>query len=370
MGRAVTFCLALALAVSGCRDDGVVVVDAPAAPRALSVTYYGGSVTVSWELAPDWDGEAFRVYSRRVTDSDWFFIAEVTSCIDGFCTYEDLNVLQGEGYEYYVAAVNAGGETATSAVSVFVPFVTPPPIPDVPYVIALDGANYLTWGTASRGDADFSFYRVYLDDAGSTFLLGETDSEGFLDLLAQNGSTYSYFVTALDDDGHESVGSVLAAGTPRPDYHGEWIYAYEDVPAQSGFFFQTDEGDVAIVNPDVDAWDFRIESDGVQWWLRTNGGAAVHDNGGFVTSALKCGPGADFDCTDVPVAPTTNYATGLFEMVPQTTYVIRVNDTDGVHYGAIRVEFLGFDTTNAIMIFDWAYQLQPGNVNLVSPSDG
>ena len=68
------------------------------------------------------------------------------------------------------------------------------------------------------------------------------------------------------------------------------------------------------------------------------------------------------------VAPTTNYATGVFEVLPQTTYVIRVTETDGVHYGAIRVEFLGFDTANAIMIFDWAYQLQPGNVNLVSPS--
>ncbi len=368
MGRAVTLCVALALVASGCRDNAVVVGDVPAAPRALSVTYYGGSVTVSWELAPDWDGEAFRIYSRRSTDADWFFIAEVTSCIGGFCTYDDINVLAGETYEYRVSASGTGGETFTSAVSVFVPAFTPPPVPDGPFVIALDGANYITWGTASRGASDFSFYKIYLDDAGSTFLLGETDSEGFLDLLAANGTTYSYFMTATDADGHESDGSALASGTPRPDYHGEWIYAYEDRPAQSGFFFQTDENSIAIVDPDVDAWDFRIESDGVQWFLRTNGGSAVHDNGGFVTSALKCGPGADFDCTDVSVAPTTNYATGVFEMLPQTTYVVRVNDTDGVHYGAIRVEFLGFDAADAIMIFDWAYQLQPGNVNLVSPS--
>jgi hypothetical protein len=369
MGRAVTMCLAMALTLSACSDDVVVIGDVPDAPRALVVSYYGGSVTVSWELGPGWNEEAFRIYSRRITDPNFFFIAEVTSCISGFCTYEDLNVVEDETYEYYVAAVGSGSETATTEVSIYVPTVTPPPAPDAPYVIALDGANYLTWGDASRlGAADFSFYKVYLDDGGSTFLLGETDSEGFLDQLAENGSTYSYFVTAFDNDGHESVSSTPASGTPRPDYHGEWIYAYEDVPGFSGFFFQADELTPAVVDGNGGGWDFRIESDGTQWWLRTAAGVMVHDNGGFVTKALKCGAGADFDCTDVSVAPTINYQSGLFEMFAQTTYVVRVNDTDGVHYGALRVEFLGFDGPDAIMIFDWAYQLQPGNTNLVSPA--
>ena len=369
MGRAVTICLMMAVSLSACRDKhGVVVVEgAPAAPRALEVRYYGGSVTVSWELAPEWDGEAFRIYSKRSSDADFFFIAEVTSCISGYCSYEDLNVVANQTYQYYVAAVNSSGETATSAVSVFVPSFSPPPVPDAPDVIALDGANYLTWGTASRSAGDFSFYTVYLDDGGTTYLLGETDSEGFLDQLAANGTTYSYFVTATDSDGDESDGSVLASGTPRPDYHGEWIYAWEDQPTLSGFFFSTEETTSPIVTGNGSAWDFRIESDGTQWWLRPGTSAAVYNNGGYATSALKCGVAADFDCTDVPVAPTTNYSTALVEMFPQTTYVIRVNDSDGFHYGAIRVEFLGFDASDAIMIFDWAYQLQPGNVNLVSP---
>jgi len=64
MGRAATIGLAMmALAVSACRDEGgVVVVDAPAAPRAVTATYYAGSVTVDWELDAAWDGEAFRLY--------------------------------------------------------------------------------------------------------------------------------------------------------------------------------------------------------------------------------------------------------------------------------------------------------------------
>lgn len=374
MGRWVTTCLALALAVSGCRDNGVVVVeDPPGAPRAVLATYYAGSVTVSWELAPDWDGEAFRVYSKRTTDSDWFFIAEVTSCIGGFCSYEDLNVVSDVTYEYYVAAVGGGTETASDVVSVFVPTFTPPPVPDAPRVIALDGANYLTWDTNARdGAADFSYYTVYLDDGGTTFLLGETDSEGFLDERAENGSTYSYFVTSVDDDGHESDGSLLASGTPRPDYHGEWMYADGDQPSMSGFRFSSDESEIPIIPGDDLARDFRLESDGVQWWLVPGPNAQVSVSD-WLTTALKCGPGADATCTDVSVAPTgdINYTTADAELFASTTYVIRVEDSPGVYnYGAIRVEFLGFDGSDAIMIFDWAFQLQSSNPNLVQPSEG
>jgi len=376
MGRWVTTCLTLALVVSGCRDNGVVVVDPPGAPRAVSATYHGGSVTVSWELAPDWDGEAFRIYSKRTTDSDWFFIAEVTSCIGGFCSYEDLNVVSNVTYEYYVAAVGGGTEASSDVVSVFVPAFAPPPVPTGMRVIALDGANYLTWDSNARvgtGSAtDFYEYTVYLDDGGTSYLLGTTDSEGFLDQRAENGTTYSYFVTSKDDVGDESDGSLLASGTPRPDYHGEWMWAYEDVPSMSGFRFSSDESELPIISGDDLSRDFRLESDGVQWWLvpGPNAQVSVAD---WATTALKCGPAADATCTDVSVAPTgnSNYTIADAELFASTTYVIRVEDSPGVYnYGAVRVEFLGFDGSDAIMIFDWAFQLQSSNPNLVQPSEG
>ena len=55
------------------------------------------------------------------------------------------------------------------------------------------------------------------------------------------------------------------------------------------------------------------------------------------------------------------------ELVPQNTYVLRVRGDDGqTHYGAIRVTLLGTDQAGqALMIFDWAYQLQPGTPDLV-----
>ena len=367
--------LLMAGALAACNDNilfvddpGVIGGEVPAAPRAVAVTYYAGSVQVTWELAPDWNGEAFRVYSRRVSDTNWFFIAEVTSCAGDVCLYEDLNVAEDVTYEYLVSAVNdAGVETdAIAVVSVYVPIFSPPAVPDLPFVVALDNANYLTWGAASRGASDFSHYKVYLDDGGESLLLGETDSEGFLDLLAANGVTYGYFVTAVDADGHESGGSTLMEGTPRPDFTGEWVYDFADVPANSGFRFSEDESVLPIVDGTDPGRHFRLETDANGWWLVPGPDAEIYPIG-FQTTALKCGVGADAGCTDLPSAPLSGYATQDVQVSTQESYVFRVvGDDQLIHYGVIRIDLLGFDQNDdALMIFDWAYQLQPDNPNLV-----
>jgi hypothetical protein len=100
MMRSALFILLLGVPLAACNSDSVLVPvgGVPAAPRALAASYYAGAVTVEWELAPAWDGEAFRVYSRRVTDSDYFLVAEVTSCSEGLCSYQDVNVTAGETY--------------------------------------------------------------------------------------------------------------------------------------------------------------------------------------------------------------------------------------------------------------------------------
>jgi hypothetical protein len=51
----------------------------------------------------------------------------------------------------------------------------------------------------------------------------------------------------------------------------------------------------------------------------------------------------------------------------EITYMWRVIEEDGVErFGAIRVTLLGTDQSGAaLMIFDWAYQLQGGNPQLV-----
>ncbi len=361
--------LVAALAV-GCDSDEYIVVDGepPAPPRDLQAWYYNRAVYVTWELSPGWDDDSFRVYGRRTSDPDFFLIAEVTNCSGGVCSYTDVNIVSGVTYEYYVSAVDpvSGQETSSpNSVEVAIPAPTPPPIPGDLRVVALDNANFIQWNDRARDAEDFSFYRVYLD--GQTpFLLGETDSEGFLDLLARNGQTSSYFVTSVDTYGHESLDSSLAAGTPRPDYHGEWVYAYEDQPALSGFRFQENEFDNPIVDGDSPSRHFRLEVDEQGWWLVPGPGAEIYPQG-FVTTALKCGPASDANCEALNQAPTGGYVSVAVDAVPQTTYAFRVTGNDGKRrYAAIRVVLEGFDQVgNALMIFDWAYQLQPGNPSLV-----
>lgn len=378
MRRAVAVLLLAGLSVSACggSDEVLVTGGAPDAPVALAASYYAGVVTVSWELGSNWNGEAFRVYARRSTDESYVLIAEVTSCSGGFCYYEDSNVVPEQTYLYEVAAVDpdTGIESPTDVeVEVFVPTPTPPPVPNDPFVIALDDANYLRWGTDSRdGASDFSFYRVYQDADGTSYLLGETDSEGFLDQRAANGSTYSYFVTAIDTDGHESAGSVSASGTPRPDYQYEWIYAYSDSLEASGFRFEEDQFTIPILSGDAPERHFRLESDGNQWFLVPGAGTTVWPTP-IGTTALKCDVGADFDCMDVSVAPSpaSSYVSQSMELFPEASYVLRVEGNDGLfHYGVVRVEFLGFSQGDIIMIFGWAYQLQAENPNLTGPSGG
>ncbi len=352
--------------LTACDEDGVLLSldDPPAPPRALDAHYFAGVVTVTWTLAPGWSGETFRVYSRRITDRDYFLIAEVSSCAEGACHYRDANVAAGATYEYYVAAVGASGlETPSShLVEVAVPMPDPPAVPVAVLATALDGSVFLTWSDDARAAEDFSHYRVYLED-GDAFLLGETDSEGFLDLRASNGETYNYFVSALDDQGHESGGSSMASATPRPDYHGELIYSYLDAPSSSGFRFPLNEQDGPIVHGDASDRHFRFEQDQAGWWLVPGPGAEIH-NRVFATSQLKCGPASDAGCIDVTVAPARDYTTQAVEALPATTYVLRYSGTEGHHYAAVRITSQGYLDDGAVMVFDWAHQLQPGNVGL------
>ena len=364
------FLLPMILGLAACDSDDLIYYDDEyaAPPENLAAWYYNQAVYVTWELAPAWDDDAFRVYAKRISDASYFLIAEVTNCSAGLCSYTDVNILHEITYEYYVASVSPSGlETPSDwAVEVYVPIPDPPPDPGTVEVVALDNANYIRWSNNARNASDFSFYRVYLaENGGDNFILGETDSEGFLDLLALNGDSYNYFVASVDDKGHESFGSQMASGTPRPDYHGEWIYAYEDVPTQAGFRFSQDEMTYPILDGDSPNRHFRVEVDAEGWWLVPGPGTEVFD-GWFETSALKCGVISDSDCVALDQAPLSGYTNLDMPLYPQTTYVLRVVGDDGLtHYGVIRVTLLGFDQDGAaIMIFDWAFQLQAGNPNL------
>ncbi len=369
--RTTSLLIAVAAGVlpTACEEDFITYVpDEPDAPRELAASYYDRGVDLSWRLGPHWNGEPFRVYGKRVGDRDYFFLAEVTSCIDERCVYRDINVRSGVSYEYYVAAVDphTGVETASDyAVEVWVPEPVPPPVPEHLQTIALDGAAYLHWDDSPSLEDDFLAYRVYASAEDGYYLVGETDSPGFVDLLASNGRTTSYFVTSLDDQGHESDGSEAVDCTPRLDYAGEIMYAHQDMPSASGFRFQETADVEAVMAGDSEHRHFRLERDGQGLWMAPGPRARIHPESRWTTS-LKCGPGADQDCESWELAPRSGYSTARAALDPGYTYMFRVPGDDGqTRFGALRATIIGVDQEgDELVVFDWAYQTQPGNPNL------
>lgn len=366
--------LTAVLLLGACDDDHdtiLVPVDGPAPPLRVDAGYYNRAVTVYWDLAAGWNGETFRIFAKRQEDTSFFMIAEATSCSGGSCEYTDTNIVESVSCDYYVTALDpdTGLETdSDETVRVSVPSFAPPPVPTNLEVIALDGTNYIRWNDDARSAGDFSGYRVFLlsGAGGTTTPLGESDSPGFLDALAENGVTSSYAVASVDIYGHQSGMSIEGHGTPRPDFTGELVYSFMDVPDASGFgFVASDELDPIVPGTAADR-HFRLEADISGWWLVPGPSAEVFPSGVF-TTRLKCGVAADALCEDWTIAPLSGYSPLEVAVEPELTYMWRVVDAVGVvHYGAIRVTLLGTDQTgDALMIFDWAYQLQGGNPQLV-----
>lgn len=362
---------ATTLVLGACDQDDTIFVpigDAPAPPVGLEGDYFNRAVTLRWSLSSQWNGESFRVFGRRVGDASFLVIADVTSCSGGDCEYTDTNIVESVDYQYFVSAVDpdTGVETDSDVtVRVSVPSFTPPPVPTGLEVVPLDDTNYLRWSDNARSVSDFAHYRVYLVESGGPFLLGETDSQGFVDELAENGVTSTYVVSSVDVYGHESADGFQSAGTPRPDFAGELIVSFGDEPSLSGFRFQESDQLDPVVSGTSASRHFRLETDALGWWLVPGPGSSVFPQGVF-TTALKCAVAADADCRDWVTAPTSGYAAADVLLDPELTYMSRVIGDDGeVHYGSIRVTLLGSDQSGAdIMIFDWAYQIQPGNPEL------
>ncbi len=370
--------LAAALtALAGCQRDDIILdsSDPPAGPVRLEASYFQQAIDLSWELSPAWNGESFRVYGRRLGASSFIFIAEVTSCAVDVCGYKDTNIVENTTYQYFVSSFDAatGLETdSEETVEITVPSFTPPPVPQSLDVVALDNTNYVRWGDNARAADDFAYYRVYLiDSGGDAILLGETDSEGFLDELAVNGVTSTYSVTSNDDFGHESDRSASALGTPRPDFAGELLFADGDDPGRSGFRFPESDQTDPVLSGSSALRHFRLESDAQGWWLVAGPGTEIFPQGRF-TTALKCGVASDLQCEDWTDAPTSGYQVADVNLGQEFTYMLRVIGNDGeLHYGSIRVALLGFEQTGAaIMVFDWAYQLQAGNPSMTGEMGG
>jgi hypothetical protein len=257
--------------------------------------------------------------------------------------------------------------------------------PDVPASLAsttLDGAIALTWTDNSfASDPDnFQNYRVYSTsydlDAGqcgtSWRLEGTTVAPEFLVGALANGIPRCFSISAVSIHGVESNRSETQADTPRPDSRNVLLFARQVQNPESGFRFWDDlNGDGLVQDSELGL---------VRQGSATDIDFSVERNASnvFSLAPARSGTGVEF-YSDLPVEDLTSidfaeclpapspqdclaYSSAPIEASPGFGYVFEMDGGDGfLRYGALRVTHVG----QSFLIFDWAFQTDPGNPELL-----
>jgi len=198
-------------------------------------------------------------------------------------------------------------------------------------------------------EPDLAGYRVYrsLAPEGYYYEIGETNLDYFLDFGLENGQTYFYAITAFDWDGNESELSYeLVYDTPRPEGYNEKLFDCYYYPDYAGWNF-SGYSVVAFDHPSCDFYYGYDEVDEASYFFIGRTGGLIQDFG--YTESLD----------EITYAPDGGWSpTGIVEAILGHTYIIWTWDN---HFAKIRVVGISPDQT----VFDWAYQIDPGNPELV-----
>ena len=232
-----------------------------------------------------------------------------------------------------------------------IPAPDPPAMPLTVLATALDESVFITWSDNARDAGDFSHYRVYLDGE-ETFLLGETDSEGFLDMRARNGETYRYFVSPSTIRGTKAQGVRWRARLPT-DYHGELIYSYLDMPPHSGFSLSARRKGRSHRSRQRARTPLPVRTgrDGVVAGPRSGHG---NPQPGLSHNPAQVRAGQRLRMCRRNHRPRNGLHGRRVEAQSQTTYILRYSGDGGHHYAAVRISNQGFVDDGAVMVFDWA----------------
>lgn len=223
----------------------------------------------------------------------------------------------------------------------------PPAVPRGLHSITGDGEVMLVW--YENTEPDLAGYRIYrsMTPSGYYYGIGETNLDYFLDFGLINGQTYYYAITAFDCNDNEcDLSYEIVYDTPRPEGYNEKIFDCTEYPDYAGWDFS----DYSVVPYDYPACDFYYGYDyscGATYFYIGRPGGLIQDFG--YTESLD----------EITYAPEYGWSsTGIAEAILGHTYIVWTWDN---HFAKFRVTAIGPDYA----IFDWAYQVDPGNPELV-----
>ena len=245
----------------------------------------------------------------------------------------------------------------------------PPAVPTGVYTVTGDTEVEVRWNPVRMEDvAGYGIYRSPTLDGAYTRIaeVSGIESDAFVDVGLENGTTYYYAVDAYDYAGNESELSYEDAfDTPRPQGADVTVYAQQFLPDQSGIDFSAHRtaGFVKAHNHvDTDIAFQRVN--GLVYAVGTLHGQFWNDiqDLGFTESLdeVSWAPGQGWS-----VSPN-----GV-EMIAGHTYVVWTHDS---HFAKFRVvEIFGPQGSPPSGVrIDWAYQVDQGNqeLRIVRPGDG
>ena len=322
-------------------------------------------ILLMWDDVTDANLASYRIYSRSSSSGSYGLRGETSSN-----TFHDNGVPH---LQYFVSAVNDAGEESGGSNAITVDERLQLQSPAWLSSISLNGAIHLEWNDTSYSTdpTRFKWYRIYSTDynldsglCGTSWLLeGTTVAPEFLASAMSNGVPRCFGVSAVSREGYESLWSPLRQDTPRPDARNTLVYAYTANQAQSGFRFWQDlntdgraqaselgrvqDGNLAS----IDFWVYRDPSDSTLWLVPEFTGTQIR--------LYSNSPVADL--TSIDFAPASGYSRNMIQAVPGYAYVFEIVEGSTLRYGALRMTHVGRD----YLIFDWSFQTDPGNPELV-----
>ncbi len=321
-------------------------------------------ILLRWDIETSPNLGSYRIYSRASAGASYDLRGETTSN-----TFHDNGT---PDLQYYVTAVSLDGGESNPSNVITVDESLALGAPAFLTSISLDSAIHLQWDDSPflNNQSVFSYYRVYstgynldLNLCDTSWAIeGTTVSPTFLVGALLNGVPRCFAVSAITFDGYESQWSPLRNDTPRPDGRNVILWAVQDSVGRSGFRFWLDSNgdgivqttELGIVGPGGSAqMDFHVDSG-------PSGLSIVPQ--GPADSLQYYGSGPIADLTSIDVAPLTPFGGVALAAKPMWGYVFQIGLAGTFpHFAGLRVTAVG---TNYI-IFDWSYQTDPGNPELL-----
>lgn len=229
----------------------------------------------------------------------------------------------------------------------------PPAPPAALWTETGDGEVWLFWYPSVDGDlGGYSIFRGR-DPRGQFARIATVAaaSTRFLDHGLRNGETWYYAIAAFDQSGNESeLAWDVPQDTPRPSGYGLRLTNSVRAPELAGYDFST-RGRLDHRDLEADIYFWNGEESGA-WMIATERSDDVYtdiQDAGYVPLER------------VDISPTEGWTpAGEVPLILGHSYVVWTWDN---HFAKFRVTSVNEDR----VILDWAYQVDPGNVQLAVP---